>query len=64
MGPIERELRLCKPGSGILGLSKDAFRVAVEAADNLDMTDDFLCVQGVDGDVLSEAIEAAEALEW
>jgi hypothetical protein len=59
MGPIERELRESRD---VYGLLTEAFAVCRDAAIDRGWYDEFVRTQNVDADVMSEAIEAAEAL--
>lgn len=62
MGPIERELRDARGGGWSFRMHNETLRFAFEAARGMGLEDLFLTSSVVDADVLSEAIEAAEAL--
>jgi hypothetical protein len=63
MGPIERELRKCPPECGyITALSGVAFELCNESSKRMGIHEEFLNSFTADAEVLSEAIEAAEAL--
>ena len=63
MGPIERELRAADPDRrAFIGMGHRAITFCIGAAQELRLEYEFCCGSHADEEVLSEAIEAAEAL--